>query len=812
MRNSHKHTLNHDNASRQTCFIGIALLNLFLIGPAWGAQSGDSPLPHGIATDKGREIYSQHCTKCHGDRGQGNDDEYDEALYGDRSIKSLARLIERTMPEDEPELVTGTAAEQVASYIYHAFYSPAAREAIVPKPRIELTRLTVSQYRNSIADLVGSFTSDATQAEHSEIIAGFEAEYFQSKGMNKADKLGLERIDSVVDFDYDTGSPAENISAEQFSAIWQGSLRAHDTGYYEFRVSTPNGARLYLNAENTGKRRKMRDDSSVAGQKAIIDAWVSSGKMRQHTTRVFLLGGRHYPIRLEFFKYKEEVASIKFEWKQPKSTWSLLDDRFVHTHASSRTFVVDTPFPADDRSAGYERGSSVSASWHNAVTQGAIATASEIVDRLPTLANVADNSPERLSKLQSFTSQFATRAFRRPLETKERTLFEKQLFESTPNPETAIRRAVLLILTSPSFLYVLPTDDTSIPDQNTIASRLALTLWDSLPDPQLNKAVLDGKLASTTQIKTQIHRMLKDERARSKIQQFFHHWLEIEDRDLSKDLELFPNFDESVMNDLRYSLDLFIEKTVWSDKSDYRELLLTDQLLLNKRLAELYGTQGSAPQDAPSNPNAFVPISFSNQRAGILTHPFLLSAFSYHDTTSPIHRGVFLTRNVMGRGLKPPPIAVAFKNDEFPDDLSMREKITRLTRDAACMTCHSIINPLGFALENYDAVGRWRTTENDRPVDTASEYITIEGDSREFKSAHDLARFAATSETAHGAFVAHLFRHLLKQTPEAYGREIRDELRLHFVENEFNIQKLIAEIALVTAMHSETEEVTESAL
>ena len=317
--------------------------------------------------------------------------------------------------------------------------------------------------------------------------------------------------------------------------------------------------------------------------------------------------------------------------------------------------------------------------------------------------------------------------------------------------------------------------------------------------------------------------MLNDERARSKIQQFFHHWLEIEDRDLSKDAQLFPEFDELVMNDLRYSLDLAIEQVVWSEGSDYRELLLTDQLLLNERLAGLYNASPSAQQDDSdsdshpdsnhdSNPNAFLPISFSNQRAGILTHPYLLSAFSYHDTTSPIHRGVFLTRNVMGRGLKPPPIAVAFKNDEFPDDLSMREKITRLTRDAACMTCHSIINPLGFALENYDAVGRWRTTENDQPVDTASEYVTIEGESKEFSSAHEVASFAATSVTAHNAFVAHLFRHLIKQTPAAYGREIKDELRLHFVENGFNIQELIAEIALVTALHREPNEDSESAL
>ena len=237
----------------------------------------------------------------------------------------------------------------------------------------------------------------------------------------------------------------------------------------------------------------------------------------------------------------------------------------------------------------------------------------------------------------------------------------------------------------------------------------------------------------------------------------------------------------------------------------------TDKIYLNRRLSSLY-----APNEEHSKPfdsgREFRPVAFSDQRSGILTHPFLLSAFAYHDTTSPIHRGVFVTRNVMGRGLKPPPEAVAFKNDEFPEDLSMREKITRLTSDAACMTCHSIINPLGFALENFDAVGRFRTTENDVPVDTASKYITIKGDSHEFESARDLAQFAVKSTAAHQAFVAHLFRHLVKQSPQAYGDETLDALRLHFSENGFSIRQLVAEIAWVAATHGTRTAQTEPAL
>jgi hypothetical protein len=189
----------------------------------------------------------------------------------------------------------------------------------------------------------------------------------------------------------------------------------------------------------------------------------------------------------------------------------------------------------------------------------------------------------------------------------------------------------------------------------------------------------------------------------------------------------------------------------------------------------------------------------------LLTHPYLLSAFAYHNNTSPVHRGVFLTRNVVGRSLKPPPIAVAFKDDEFAPDLTMREKITQLTRDAACMSCHGVINPLGFALENYDAVGRWRTTDNNKPVDSKAEYTTVEGRTVEVAGARDIADYAASDESAHRAFITHLFHHMLKQDPAAYGGGTVDQLSAEFVKDNFHIRHLLVRIAVLSALHGHTD-------
>ena len=753
----------------------------------------------------GAAIFQEKCASCHGADGQGDPDGYDEPLYGDHSAAVLARQIERTMPEEEPESCVGDEARAVAEYMYHEFYSFGARQkkGLVSAPRIELTRLTVPQYRNAIADLVGHFTPRPQQDDAS-TEPGFSAEYFQSKGMSKADQLKQQRVDWRIDFDFGEGSPAEDITADQFTIIWQGALVAAETGHYEFRVRTQNGARLYLNNDSPEQRRRLRDDSSVAGQAAFIDAWVSSGQMREHTARAFLLGGRQYPLRLEFFKYKEETASIQLEWKPPQGVWQVLDGDHLVATAAPRTFIVDTPFPADDRSLGYERGSSISPQWQTATSDAAIATATEVVNRLPLLAGLKGDASSRGEQVTEFVTRFARVAFRRWLTNDEDQLLRELVLADTANPEVAVRRAVLLVLSSPHFLYTDPTSAQQPPSQHAIATRLSLALWDSIPDRLLLEAADAGELATEQQIEAQVWRMLGDSRARAKLQDFFRHWLELEERDLAKDKEMFPDFDQAVIADLRYSLQQFVDQVVWSEQSDYRELLLADYLLLNDRLRAFYQSKPAddtavGDKDDESQ-RGFQRVPFApGQRAGVLTHPYLLSALAYHNDTSPIHRGVFLTRNVVGRALKPPPVAVAFKADEFSPDLTMREKITQLTRDSACMACHSVINPLGFALENYDAVGRWRTSANEKPLDTKSRYVTVTGDVLEVQNALDIAKYAVTHEAAHRSFVVQMFQHVAKQTPLAYGPDTMEQLRLMFVSSDFNIQKLVAKIALVTA-------------
>jgi hypothetical protein len=395
--------------------------------------------------------------------------------------------------------------------------------------------------------------------------------------------------------------------------------------------------------------------------------------------------------------------------------------------------------------------------------------------------------------VKTFCAKLATAAFRRPLTEVERQQTVERYFREPTKLDESVKRVVLRILKSPPFLY--PGLGMAGSDAHSVSARLALGLWDSLPDRELLRAADSGKLVTREEIVNQAARMLADPRARSKMRTFLHHWLQVDHTDdLSKDAALFPGFTGELISDLRTSLNLFLDDVVWGEGSDYRQLLLSESLFVNATLAGYYGIASEAADD-------FVKVPAGNgTRSGVLTHPYLLAAFSYQRSTSPIHRGVFLTRNIVGRALKPPPMAVAFKDADFAPNLTMREKVVELTRSEACQSCHSVINPLGFSLEQFDAVGRFRTEEKERPIDTVSDFVTDEGRTIRLAGARDVAEYALTSASARTGFIEQLFHSVVKQPVLAYGPETMGRLQQSFEASGFNLRQLLVEIATIAAL------------
>ncbi len=772
--------------------LSISILQILLAAtaPISSRAEGKPDLQH----HPGKAIYQKLCLDCHGPDGKGVKDKADDPLEGSRTLESLAGRIERTMPEGDEHLCVGEEAKSVAAYIYDAFYSVEARARNTPA-RIDLSRLTVPQYRNSVADLILSFRGDNHISEE----RGLKARYYGSARFNerkefteakKPDKF--ERIDGKVRFDFGEGIPkheeAKEFSPEGFSIRWEGTLLAPETGVYEFVVKTRNGVTLWVNENQHGEE---------SGKK-VIDGWVApDNKIREESGSLFLIGGRPYPLRLDFFTWKEKAASVELMWKPPHGVLETIPERTLSPKWSHESLVLDIPFPPDDRSVGYERGTMVSRAWLESITAGAVAASDHVVSHLDGLAKTKPDQADREEKIRNFAEAFVARAYRRPLSDEEKERFVSVHFQDSPSLEQSVKRLVLQTLSSPRFLYP-DAGLTGKPDRWTIASRLALFLWDSGPNEDLLKRTGKGELDDPEKREKIVTEMVWNWRTRAKMQGFYHHWLELERADeLSKDDGTFPAFDAAVAADLRTSLRLFLDKATWGEKGSYRELLLAREIPLNKRLGKIYGADVKGD---------FQPVALdAGTRAGVITHPFLLSTLAYHNNTSPIHRGVFLTRNIVGMPLKSPPMANEFKDATFDPSLTMRQKVTEMTKSADCMACHVTINPLGFSLEHYDGIGRRRERDRDKPVDAASELAIEGGRIIPLRNARDVAEFAAKTPSAHLTFIEQLFHHFIKQPVRAYGNDEEKILREAFAKSGYQIPDLLKQISLDTATHDPTD-------
>ena len=733
---------------------------------------------------RGASIYKERCASCHGAAGEGAKG-YEKPLNGDKSVGQLARLIERTMPEDDPETCVGEDARAVAAYIADAFYSRTAQERNKPA-RVELSRLTVRQYRNTLADLVGSFRQRVAWPGGT----GLKGQYYKSRQIGRKDNLVFERLDPEVQFDFGVEAPRpEDFDKAQFSIVWRGSVLAPETGEYEFVVRSDQAIRLFVNNPKT----------------PLIDASVASAEHTEQVGSIFLLGGRPYPISLEFSKAKQGVddskdgkkkpvekrALVRLGWKPAGQVERPIAARYLSPEVVAESFVPATPFPPDDRSVGYERGSAVSKAWDAAVTEAAIEASGYVAGHLRDLAHAKEDDPDRADKLRKFCRQFAERAFRRPLTPAQAERYVDRPFAEAPGPEVAARRSVLSVVKSPYLLY---REVGNSPDGYDVAARVAYGLWDAPPDQPLLDAARDGKLVTREQVAAQAERMLGDARARAKVRDFFLQWLKVDAApDLAKDPAAFPGFTPALVADLRESLDLFLDDLAWGPNPDFRRLLDADQVHLNGRLAQFYGVD--LPADAPFQKVSWQPAD----RAGVLTHPYLLAHFAYTSTSSPIHRGVFLMRSVLGRALRPPPEAVAPLAPDLHAGLNTRERVDLQTSPKACVNCHSAINPLGFGLEHFDAVGRFRDTEKDRPVDASGSYEAPDGEARPYRGARELGALLANSPEAHSAFVNQMFQHAIKQPIRAFGPTARADLAARFASQDCDIRKLLVDIVALAA-------------
>jgi hypothetical protein len=287
--------------------------------------------------------------------------------------------------------------------------------------------------------------------------------------------------------------------------------------------------------------------------------------------------------------------------------------------------------------------------------------------------------------------------------------------------DSGIQAAVEALLVSPDFLFRAEqnSDAGKVHRVNPydLASRLSFFLWSSIPDDELLDLAAQSKLGDPERLSGQIQRMLADRRSQSLVKNFAGQWLQLRNMTtLRPDPELFPEFDESLRYSLIQQSELFFESILREDRS-LLDLLTADYTFLNQRLAEHYGV----PKIYGSHFRR-VPITDPN-RFGLLGQASVLAVTSYPNRTSVVQRGRWILDNLLGAPPPPPPGDVPELKPHAKDGrlLTMREQMEQHRANPACSGCHSKMDPIGFALENYDAIGRWRDKDANSPIDATGE-------------------------------------------------------------------------------------------
>lgn len=334
------------------------------------------------------------------------------------------------------------------------------------------------------------------------------------------------------------------------------------------------------------------------------------------------------------------------------------------------------------------------------------------------------------------------RAYRRPVTEKEidGTMAIYRQGRTEGDFDAGITKGLGAVLASPKFLFRVESDPSSIAANGVyqvsdldLASRLSFFLWSSIPDDQLLDLAVQGKLSNPQEFERQTRRMLADPKASNLATNFAGQWLQLLNLDaVLPSYSIFRDFDDNVRQAFRRETEQFFD-SVRTDDSSVLTLIKSDYTFLNERLAKHYGipgVYGSAFRRVTLDPKS--------ERGGLLRQGSVLSVTSYATRTSPVLRGVFVLSNFLGSPPPPPPPNVPVLDEgTIAANLSMRDRLAAHRSNAACASCHRTIDPAGFPLENFDAVGQWRMHEsNGAPVD-ASGTLPGAGDLQSVKGLED---------------------------------------------------------------------------
>jgi mono/diheme cytochrome c family protein len=702
---------------KYTVLVLIVLVAVALSSSSVVAQQQQISTPPALATQQA--LLNQYCVTCHNQRAKTAGVMFDTMDLSDISKnadiweKAVRKLRGGMMPPPGARQPDRVAVDSFVSWLENALDAAAAAN---PNPgRVALHRLNRAEYANAIEDLLGLRIDAAALLPKDDQANGFD----NVANVLKVSPSFLEQYVSAARAV--TNQAIGNPQPKPASAVFRparGDQSSHIDGL-------PLGTRGGLLFEYVFP--------ADGEYKFNINGLASGGYVRgleyQHRLIITIDGGRVFEKQVGG---EEDIKAI--DQKQAPAV-AAINGRFQNiplsvkagAHKVGVTFVARTFAESDDTLFPFVpgRGEDRIARIGSVEILGPFNPAGIT----PTLSRqrvfLCDPQPsateaEQFACAKQILSTFARRAFRRP--TSDQDLVAPVAFYKSGKEDNGgdfdagIKAGLMAVLSSPKFLYraeAAPENAATgssyhISDAD-LASRLSFFLWSRLPDDELLNVATQEKLKDPAIFEKQVRRLLADPKSKSLVNNFAFQWLKIRNIDeIDPDAFQFPNFDESLRDAFKQEMALFVESIVREDRSVI-DLLSANYTFLNERLALHYGIP-----NVRGDRFRRVTLEDSN-RWGLLGKGGVLMVTSYPNRTAPVLRGAWILENISGTPPSPPPPDVeGFKeNKEGEKAKTVREIMEQHRAKPACNSCHGVMDPLGFALENFDAIGAWRVKDAD---------------------------------------------------------------------------------------------------
>jgi Protein of unknown function (DUF1592)/Protein of unknown function (DUF1588)/Protein of unknown function (DUF1595)/Protein of unknown function (DUF1585)/Protein of unknown function (DUF1587) len=469
-----------------------------------------------------------------------------------------------------------------------------------------------------------------------------------------------------------------------------------------------------------------------------------------------------------------------------------------------RDLLGDTTRPADafpddhDRAFLFRRAGLV-ATQDAELLRSAAETLAAAALKNPSKLLPCDPATGEQACAERFIADVGKRAYRRPLSTAETArlvgLYQSARTTQQLSFNDAIGLLLEAMLQSPAFLYHWESPYEAPRRQGAavelggydVASRLSYFIWGSMPDQALFDAAAAGKLATEADVEEQARRMLADDRAKDAVAAFFREWLELEQLpQLPKDAATYPEYDGGLKSALVGETEAFVKSVLFGGDGKLETLLTAGYSYSNQALAGVYGTNATG--------SAFMQVTLPpSERLGLLTHPSFLTVTGAPNGSNPIKRGKAIYERLLCGELPPPPPNVPAAKPASAGGTT-RQRFAEHAENACAKGCHSLMDPLGFAFESYDGIGRYRTMDNGQPVD-ATGAVRLDGVEQPFSNALDLARLLATSEQVRGCFAKQWFRFAMGRKETDADAPSLSAVASAFGAHQFDVRELAPAIA-----------------